>query len=139
MGGSPLKQLIYASQPFGFDSAMLAGILVRSREKNRAADITGALICRHDLYLQLLEGPDAAIEAIYARIVKDDRHLAVSMLLSRTIDQRMFPEWAMLDDQMPSLTWSAAEVAGGILEAATPEMLLGVFERVAARAREAAA
>jgi hypothetical protein len=134
-----LKQLIYASQPFGFDSAMLAGILVRSREKNRAADITGALICRHDLYLQLLEGPDAAIEAIYARIVKDDRHLAVSMLLSRTIDQRMFPEWAMLDDQMPSLTWSAAEVAGGILEAATPEMLLGVFERVAARAREAAA
>jgi hypothetical protein len=134
-----LKQLIYASQPFGFDSAMLAGILVRSREKNRAADITGALICRHDLYLQLLEGPEAAIEAIYARIVKDDRHLAVSMLLSRTIDQRMFPEWAMLDDQMPSLTWSAAEVAGGILEAATPEMLLGVFERVAARAREAAA
>ena len=118
---------------------MLAGILVRSREKNRAADITGALICRHDLYLQLLEGPEAAIEAIYARIVKDDRHLAVSMLLSRTIDQRMFPEWAMLDDQMPSLTWSAAEVAGGILEAATPEMLLGVFERVAARAREAAA
>ena len=134
-----MKQLIYSSEPFGFDSAMLAGILVRSREKNREADITGALICRHDMYLQLIEGPDAAIDAVFARIVKDDRHLAVKVLLSRTADQRMFPEWEMLDDQMPSLTWSAADVAGGILETATPEMLLGVFERVAAKARSAAA
>jgi hypothetical protein len=139
VGACPLKQLIYSSEPFGFDSAMLAGILVRSREKNRAAQITGALICRQDLYLQLVEGPEAAIDEVYARIIKDDRHLAVTMLLSRTIDQRMFPEWAMLDDQMPSLTWSSAEVAGGALEAATPAMLLGVFERVAARARDASA
>ncbi|WP_295527128.1 BLUF domain-containing protein [Novosphingobium sp. Chol11] len=134
-----MKQLIYSSEPFGFDSAMLAGILVRSREKNREADITGALICRHDMYLQLIEGPEAAIDAVFARIVKDDRHLAVKVLLSRTADQRMFPEWEMLDDQMPSLTWSAADVAGGIVETATPEMLLGVFERVAAKARIAAA
>lgn len=134
-----MKQLIYASEPFGFDSAMLAGILVRSREKNRAAQITGALICRQDMYLQLIEGPEAAIDAAFARIVKDDRHLAVKVLLSRVAGQRMFPEWEMLDDQMPSLTWSAADVAGGILEMATPDMLLEVFERVAATARSAAA
>jgi hypothetical protein len=134
-----LKQLIYASEPFGFDSAMLAGILVRSREKNRAAQITGALICRQDMYLQLIEGPEEAIDAAFARIVKDDRHLAVKVLLSRVAGQRMFPEWEMLDDQMPTLTWSAADVAGGILEVATPETLLEVFERVAATARSAAA
>jgi hypothetical protein len=134
-----LKQLIYSSEPFGFDSAMLAGILVRSREKNRKAQITGALICRQDLYLQLIEGPETAIDAAFGRIVKDDRHLAVKVLLSRIADQRMFPEWEMLDDQMPSLTWSAAEVAGGVLEDAAPEMLLEVFERVAATARSAAA
>ncbi len=134
-----MKQLIYASEPFGFDSAMLAGILVRSREKNRAAQITGALICRQDMYLQLIEGPEAAIDAAFARIVKDDRHLAVKVLLSRVAGQRMFPEWEMLDDQMPSLTWSAAEVASGVLEEATPDMLLEVFERVAATARSTAA
>jgi hypothetical protein len=134
-----LKQLIYSSEPFGFDSAMLAGILVRSREKNRQAQITGALICRQDLYLQLIEGPETAIDAAFGRIVKDDRHLAVKVLLSRIADQRMFPEWEMLDDQMPSLTWSAADVARGVLEVATPEMLLEVFERVAATARSAAA
>ncbi len=118
---------------------MLAGILVRSREKNRQAKITGALICRHDLYLQLIEGPEAAIDTVFARIVKDDRHLAVKVLLSRTADQRIFPEWEMLDDQMPSLTWSAADVARGVLDVATPEMLLAVFERVATTARSAAA
>ena len=37
----------------------------------------GALICRDDLFLQMLEGPEAVVEAIYGRIVRDDRHLEV--------------------------------------------------------------
>ena len=35
-----MKQLIYRSHPFGFDSAMLAGILVRARHNNSRDDIT---------------------------------------------------------------------------------------------------
>ena len=130
-----MKQLIYRSQPFGFDRAMLAGILVGARRNNTRDGITGALICRHDLYLQLIEGADAAIDALYARIARDDRHDNVRLLLSDTVDQRMFPEWAMLDDEMPSIAWSSAEVAAGAVEAATPDMLRGVFERVAGAAR----
>lgn len=130
-----MKQLIYRSQPFGFDRAMLAGILVGARRNNVRDDVTGALICRQDMYLQLIEGSEAAIDALYARILRDDRHDNIRLLLTDTVAQRMFPEWAMLDDEMPSLAWSIPEVAAGAVEAATPDMLRGVFERVAVSAR----
>lgn len=128
-----MKQLIYRSQPFGFDNAMLAGILLGARRNNQRDDITGALICRHDLYLQLIEGSADAIDALYARIVADDRHSDVQLLLVRDVTERMFPTWAMLDDEAPSLFWSPAEVAAGALEAASPDELREAFGRLRGR------
>lgn len=126
------KRLIYRSQPFGFDKAMLAGILSSARRNNPRLDITGALICRHDVYLQLIEGPAEAIDALYARIVADDRHTNVELLLTEDVDARLFPAWAMLDDEAPSLFWSAQDVAAGVLEAASPEQLRAPFVRLSA-------
>ena len=130
-----MKQLIYRSQPFGFDSAMLAGILTRARHNNRRDDITGALICRQDMYLQLIEGPADKIDALYARILVDDRHCDVQLLLNHDVDQRLFPLWSMLDDTMPSMAWSPGEIADGAIETATPAMLQTIFENVARTAR----
>ena len=126
-----MKQLIYWSQPFGFDSAMLGGILLSARRNNRRDGVSGALVCRHNIYLQLIEGPEAAIDALYARILRDDRHLDVRPLWSGTVDVRMFPDWDMLDDPARSWMWSAAEVADDALERATVDEVRGVFERVA--------
>jgi hypothetical protein len=120
-------RLIYRSQPFGFDAAMLAGILSTARRNNLRWGITGALICRHDVYLQLIEGPSDSIEALYSRILKDDRHLDVRLLLQEEMNERLFPTWAMLDDEAPSLFWSAEDVAKGALEAASPDTLLAPF------------
>ena len=128
-----MKQLIYRSQPFGFDNAMLAGILLGARRNNLRDDITGALICRHDLYLQLIEGPADAIDALYERIVADDRHVDVRLLLVRDVTARMFPDWAMLDDEAPTLFWSPDEVAAGALEAASPDALREAFGRLNGR------
>lgn len=128
-----MKRLIYRSQPFGFDHAMLAGILLTARRNNRRDGITGALIVRHDLYLQLIEGPDAAIDALYERIAADDRHVDVRLLSVGPVDGRMFPGWDMLDDEAPSLFWSPEEVAGGAIEAAGPEALKAAFTRLTAR------
>jgi hypothetical protein len=125
-----MKQLIYRSRPFGFDAAMLAGILTTSRRNNRRDDITGALICRHDLYLQLIEGPPGPIDALYTRIAIDDRHLDVKLLMVCDVATRMFPEWAMLDDEAPTLFWSPAEIAAGALEAADPDALRDAFGRL---------
>lgn len=128
-----MKQLIYRSTPFGFDAAMLAGILLTARRNNPRDDITGALICRHDLYLQLIEGPAAAIDALYAKIERDDRHCDVKLLLTADVAERMFPAWAMLDDEAKSLFWSPAEVAAGALEAAGSTELLEAFARLCVR------
>jgi hypothetical protein len=127
-----VTQLIYYSQPFGFDDAMLDGILLQARRNNPKNDLTGALIVRGDLYLQLLEGPEAAVMATFSRISRDDRHLAVKLLLKEDVAERLFPNWTMRDDPAQSWLWSTAEVGDGALDQASPAALRGVFERVAA-------
>ena len=120
-------RLIYRSQPFGFDTAMLAGILSAARRNNPQWEITGALICRHDIYLQLIEGPSASIEALYARILNDDRHTDIRLLFEEEMGERLFPAWSMLDDEAPSQFWSSEDVAKGALDAASPQALLAPF------------
>jgi hypothetical protein len=125
-----INQLIYTSQPFGFDDAMLNGILVQARRNNPLNDITGCLICRQDLYLQLLEGPEAALDALYAKIRGDDRHLEVMQLSRANVSTRLFPDWAMRDDPAQSWLWPPAAVAAGALFQASPDALRAVFARV---------
>ncbi|MDN3573119.1 BLUF domain-containing protein [Methylobacterium longum] len=125
-------QLIYASRPFGFDQAMLNGILSQSRRCNSRDGITGALICRADVYLQLLEGSAAALDATYARILRDDRHLEIRRLSYHTVTDRLFPGWAMRDDPARSWMWSQSEVANGAIDQATYLQALKIFERLAA-------
>ena len=126
-----LMQLVYASRPFGFDMAMLNGILLDARRCNARDDITGALICRADIYLQYLEGPEPATEAAFARISRDDRHLEVTRLVSSPITSRMFPAWAMRDDPARSWMWTPAEIDNGALTRAGAAEILGVFLRIA--------
>jgi Sensors of blue-light using FAD len=126
-----LSQIIYASQPFGFNEGVLDDILTVSRRKNAQDEITGALICRADMYLQYLEGPEVALEATYARICHDDRHLEINCLMSRSIDTRLFPKWAMRDDPARSWMWNIDEVAAGAITRATPAEVIAIFERLA--------
>lgn len=126
-----LTQLIYASRPFGFDLAMLNGILMDARRCNERDNITGALIARGDLYLQLLEGPQEKLLATYHRIVDDDRHVEVTQLVRRQVEARMFPGWAMRDDPAESWVWSIDAVRDGAVDRATEEEVLGFFERLA--------
>ena len=129
-----VMQLIYMSEPFGFDSAILGGILTAARRNNPRHGITGALICRHDIYLQLIEGDVAPIDTLYARIAEDDRHLAVTLLSRADVRDRMFPDWAMLHDPARSWLWTAEEVGNGAVGAATPAALRHVFARAGAEA-----
>lgn len=126
-----LHQLIYASRPFGFDQAALNGILMQARRCNARDGITGALICRSDLYLQLLEGPQAELEAAYGRIARDDRHVEVNRLSYAPVTERLFPGWAMRDDPARSWMWTREEVGAGVVVRATHGQLLAVFGRLA--------
>ena len=127
----PLIQLVYASRPFGFDQATLSNLLLDSRRANQRDNITGALIARHDLYLQLLEGPKPKVEAVYRRILEDDRHVDITKLVEREIETRLFPGWAMRDDPADTWVWSIEEVRDGAIERATEDEVLGFFNRLA--------
>lgn len=125
-----LRRLIYSSVPFGFDQSMLNGILVTSRDRNARDSISGALICRADLFLQYLEGPSPEIAACYARIARDDRHVEVKKHLDGPVAERLFGDWAMLDDPARSWVWSQDEVADGALDRATEAEVSDIFLRV---------
>ena len=129
-----LMQIIYVSQPFGFDESTLNSILTDARHKNLQSSITGALICREDAYLQLIEGPEPAIRETYKRISFDDRHINVKFLFGEMVMERLFPGWAMRDDPARSWMWTQAQVAAGAIAKATRPDLLAVFDRLKAEA-----
>ncbi|MCR9124675.1 MAG: BLUF domain-containing protein [Rhodobacteraceae bacterium] len=126
----PLIQLTYLSQPFGFDDAMLAGILLDARRCNRRDGITGALLVRRDVYLQMLEGPQAAVTAAYDRIRRDDRHANIRKLGARRITERLFARWAMRDDPAQGWLWSMDDVQAGAADRADEADARRIFQRL---------
>ncbi len=124
-------QLVYASRPFGFDANALDGILAIARARNARDGITGALICRHDLFMQMLEGPRDKVTACFGRILRDDRHVEPSLLWCGDAASRLFPDWTMRDDAVPSWMWSREALAQGALVNATAEEARQVFVRLA--------
>ena len=123
-------QVIYSSTPFGFNSATLNSLLIDSRENNKRDGLTGALICRSDLYLQLLEGTQKNVLKTIDRIKADDRHVEINILVTQNVERRLFPNWAMKHDPVHSWMWSREEVSDGkILKASTQE-ILDVFKRI---------
>ena len=111
---------------------MLNGLLIDSRENNQKHSITGSLLCRADIYLQLLEGPEESILTTFDRIKRDDRHLEVEVLLQeQNIKERFFPSWAMKDDPVESWMWSQREVADGAVQNTSKEQILGIFQKIA--------
>ena len=126
-----MQQIIYTSRPFGFDASVLAGILSVARSKNAQEDITGALICRPDVYVQLLEGPVERVEKLLDKICEDDRHVEVKVLVRSKIEERLFPEWSMKHDPAVTWLWTPDEVAEGALEKASAREIRSIFLHVA--------
>ena len=114
-----IYQLIYSSRPFGYDQPTLDGILLDARRCNCRDEITGALVCRHDVFVQFLEGDREKVSETFERIRQDDRHVEVKLRYFGESPNRAFPKWAMLHDPARSWLWSAAEVDKGALDRAS--------------------
>lgn len=126
-----VTQIIYASRPFGYDELALRNILLIARRNNARDGISGALICREDLFLQLLEGRRDVVQAALDRIRRDDRHTDLHVLVDEDVSDRLFPDWAMRHDPARSWMWSATEVAAGAVRATAPAETRAVFTRLA--------
>lgn len=89
-------QLLYvstATRPF--DDAQLRALLALARQRNSQAGITGALLHQDGAFLQVLEGPTAPVEALYAKLGRDPRHQRVTLLARNEIPEANFPDWSM--------------------------------------------
>jgi hypothetical protein len=93
-----LVRLLYASRSASeIDETLIASILDHSRKYNLEHGITG-ILCAYtpgNVFLQLLEGGRAAVNAVYGNIVRDPRHCDVTLLDYAEIIERRFASWRM--------------------------------------------
>ena len=82
-----------AAKPFTSDE--LADLMRAAREHNAVADITGMLLYKDGNFMQLLEGPQASVQALFAKIAADPRHTGAITLLRESIADRAFADWSM--------------------------------------------
>ena len=53
------------------------------------------LLHKDGKFMQLLEGPEHTVRALFAKIGKDPRHKQITTLLEGTTDERQFSDWSM--------------------------------------------
>lgn len=91
-----LYELLYTSiAPAGLSETDLVRILEKSRIRNEASDITGMLVYHNREIMQILEGDEIQIKALFETIFKDERHTSVEVFYQGHIDRRAFSEWSM--------------------------------------------
>ncbi len=73
----------------------LLGILKKSRENNDKYDLTGLLLYKGGNFMQVLEGDEEKVEALYETIRKDPRHKDVTVISREQIQERQFSKWEM--------------------------------------------
>jgi hypothetical protein len=77
------------------DNEDLRALVERSTENNKAAGITGLLLLSGNRFLQVLEGPSEAVNALFGRIIRDKRHRDVQLLTYEPIGEVYFDDWNM--------------------------------------------
>ncbi|MGD9424633.1 diguanylate phosphodiesterase [Pantoea sp. NSTU24] len=68
----------------------LADLARKANYINRSSSVTGILLFNGTHFFQLLEGPEAAVKAVYSRICKDPRHHNLVELLRDYAPSRRF-------------------------------------------------
>ena len=93
---SELIQRIYASAARRrFETDELAELLHLARENNAKLGLTGMLLYAEGSFFQVLEGPAAVVDALFAKIDRDQRHDQVTQIIREPISRRYFDAWTM--------------------------------------------
>jgi hypothetical protein len=91
-----LVRLLYASRAAeAVTQDLVESILQSSRKHNPALGITGVLCYGGDVYMQVLEGGREAVNALYNKIVRDERHRDIALLHYQEVAERKFAGWTM--------------------------------------------
>ena len=91
-----LVRLLYASRAVGkIDCGAVQNIMQKSHAYNPSNGVTGILCHSEKIYMQVLEGGRDAINALYAKILRDARHTDVVLLHYEEISERHYAGWTM--------------------------------------------
>ena len=91
-----LHHLIYVSrgqQPCG--TQQLRDLLAQARQKNARLGVTGLLLHTAGHFFQVIEGPQAVLQGLFATIQTDSRHAQVVKIIDEPIAARAFQDWTM--------------------------------------------
>jgi septation ring formation regulator EzrA len=70
---------------------------------NNARDVTGLLIVKGESILQILEGREAAVRELYAKIEADPRHEITRLVSAVEDDERYLLTWSMVVRSMQGM------------------------------------
>ncbi len=96
---APVEQLVswvyVSSASKAMNEEEILELLRVARRKNEQLGITGMLLYRDGNFLQVLEGPESAVDHVLDNIKRDSRHHDMFTLSRRTIEERQFADWRM--------------------------------------------
>lgn len=92
-----IERVVYSSRGVPWlGETDISGILDVAAARNPPAGLSGALCWSGTHFLQLLEGPGEAIDALLDRIARDPRHDEMRILLRLADPHRLFPGLGMV-------------------------------------------
>ena len=125
-----LKQVIYVSEKTDTSSDNLTDIYDVSQKNNSESGISGCLIIGSDSYLQLLEGPDSAVEKLYSKIKVDSRHKKVKKLFEQHIEEKLFSSWSMKFAPFNNVEWGNRKFDAGKFQNISGAAAVEVFKSI---------
>ena len=125
-----LKQVIYVSEKTDTSSDSLTHIYNISQKNNSESRISGCLVIGSNSYLQLLEGPDSAVENLYSKIKMDSRHKKVKKLFEQHIEEKSFSSWSMKFAPFNNIEWGNKELDAGKLQNISAAAALKIFKSI---------
>lgn len=91
-----LIELIYSSDTHtNINEQALLSLLSVSRRHNNQTKISGMLTYDNACFVQLIEGEEKDVLALFERIKNDTRHYNIALLYQGKINERAFEDWSM--------------------------------------------
>ena len=93
--GQVFSMAYLSSATIPFSEQELEELLKRSRASNSKLGITGMLLFKDGNFMQILEGIEDKVRALYDKIARDRRHGSCKVLFEGHSSEPNFPDWAM--------------------------------------------
>ncbi|NKB57706.1 MAG: hypothetical protein GKS00_15370 [Alphaproteobacteria bacterium] len=96
VGGVTVRQIVYlSSEAMVMGDAELHNLRDEALANNSHHGVTGLLLYVNRVFMQIIEGPNAAIGQLYDNIRHDPRNQDVIEMFDRDVGDRAFPNWSM--------------------------------------------